>query len=69
MQVRQLKQFFECHGQVLDHVVMMARSTKRSRGFGFVTFAREVSYFYIGMACSNLQLRVSMFSPTDDVSR
>ncbi|EJK68189.1 hypothetical protein THAOC_10658 [Thalassiosira oceanica] len=40
-EVRQLKQFFDCHGQVVDHVVMMARSTKRSRGFGFVTFARE----------------------------
>lgn len=33
--------FFEGYGQVIDSVVMVDRVTKRSRGFGFVTFASE----------------------------
>lgn len=36
-------QFFEQFGEVIDSVVMIDRVTKRSRGFGFVTFAKEVS--------------------------
>lgn len=35
-------QFFEQFGEVIDSVVMIDRVTKRSRGFGFVTFAQEV---------------------------
>lgn len=35
--------FFEQFGEVIDSVVMIDRVTKRSRGFGFVTFAKEVS--------------------------
>lgn len=31
--------FFEHFGEVIDSVVMVDRNTKRSRGFGFVTFA------------------------------
>lgn len=42
-EVRNLKQYFEGHGEVVDHIVMIDRASKRSRGFGFVTFAREVS--------------------------
>jgi RNA recognition motif-containing protein len=34
--------FFEQFGEVIDSVVMVDRSTKRSRGFGFVTFASQV---------------------------
>lgn len=34
--------FFEHFGEVIDSVVMVDRNTKRSRGFGFVTFARQV---------------------------
>ena len=34
--------FFKQFGPVIDSVVMLDRATKRSRGFGFVTFAREV---------------------------
>lgn len=34
-------QFFEQFGEVIDSVVMIDRVTKRSRGFGFVTFAKE----------------------------
>ena len=34
--------FFKQFGPVIDSVVMLDRNTKRSRGFGFVTFAREV---------------------------
>jgi RNA recognition motif-containing protein len=37
-------QFFEQFGEVIDSVVMIDRVTKRSRGFGFVTFASEVSW-------------------------
>lgn len=33
--------FFEQFGEVIDSVVMIDRTTKRSRGFGFVTFASE----------------------------
>lgn len=40
-EVRNLKQYFEGHGEVVDHIVMIDRASKRSRGFGFVTFARE----------------------------
>lgn len=35
-------EFFQQFGQVVDSVVMVDRLTKRSRGFGFVTFATEV---------------------------
>ena len=34
--------FFEQFGEVIDSVVMVDRNTKRSRGFGFVTFANQV---------------------------
>jgi len=33
--------FFEQFGEVIDSVVMVDRNTKRSRGFGFVTFANQ----------------------------
>jgi len=33
-------QFFEQFGEVIDSVVMIDRVTRRSRGFGFVTFAK-----------------------------
>jgi RNA recognition motif-containing protein len=39
----QFKTYFEKFGTVTDAVVMMDRATQRSRGFGFVTFADEVS--------------------------
>ena len=35
--------FFNQFGPVVDSVVMVDRLTKRSRGFGFVTFANAVS--------------------------
>jgi RNA recognition motif-containing protein len=34
--------YFEQYGTVVDSVVLLDRRTKRSRGFGFVTFADEV---------------------------
>lgn len=34
-------EFFKQFGEVIDSVVMVDRLTKRSRGFGFVTFASE----------------------------
>mmetsp|Transcript_13324 Transcript_13324/g.20574 ORF Transcript_13324/g.20574 Transcript_13324/m.20574 type:complete len:430 (+) Transcript_13324:130-1419(+) len=37
----QFLQFFEKFGEVIDSVVMVDRNTKRSRGFGFVTFADQ----------------------------
>lgn len=36
-------QFFQQYGEVIDSVVLLDRRTKRSRGFGFVTFADPVS--------------------------
>ena len=36
-------QFFQQYGEVVDSIVLLDRRTKRSRGFGFVTFADEVS--------------------------
>ena len=38
-------QFFQNYGEVVDSVVLSDRKTKRSRGFGFVTFADPVSVF------------------------
>lgn len=38
-------QFFQQYGEVVDSIVLLDRRTKRSRGFGFVTFADEVSDF------------------------
>ncbi|KAG0267266.1 hypothetical protein BG011_007677 [Mortierella polycephala] len=38
-----LRSGFEEHGQVLEATVVKDRETGRSRGFGFVTFAEEVS--------------------------
>lgn len=37
----QFLRFFEQFGEVIDSVVMVDRNTKRSRGFGFVTFANQ----------------------------
>jgi RNA recognition motif-containing protein len=39
---REFLDFFQRFGEVIDSVVMVDRLTKRSRGFGFVTFADEV---------------------------
>eukprot|EP00549_Striatella_unipunctata_P011622 CAMPEP_0118693286 /NCGR_PEP_ID=MMETSP0800-20121206/11819_1 /TAXON_ID=210618 ORGANISM="Striatella unipunctata, Strain CCMP2910" /NCGR_SAMPLE_ID=MMETSP0800 /ASSEMBLY_ACC=CAM_ASM_000638 /LENGTH=415 /DNA_ID=CAMNT_0006591495 /DNA_START=99 /DNA_END=1346 /DNA_ORIENTATION=+ len=36
-----MREFFEQYGTVLDAVVMFDRDTRRSRGFGFVTFEDE----------------------------
>ena len=35
------KQYFQSFGKLVDAVVMIDRTTKRSRGFGFVTFEEE----------------------------
>jgi len=39
----EFRAFFESYGEIIDSVVMFDRDTGRSRGFGFVTFADEVS--------------------------
>lgn len=46
--------FFEQFGPIIDSVVMLDRVTKRSRGFGFVTFAHEVSYHHHMFSMSHL---------------
>lgn len=35
-----LKQFYEQWGEIVDVVVMKDPQTKRSRGFGFITYSR-----------------------------
>ena len=39
----EFRQYFEQFGAVTDAVVMIDRTTQRSRGFGFITFADEIS--------------------------
>ena len=39
----EFREFFEQFGTLIDSVVMFDRETRRSRGFGFVTFEEEVS--------------------------
>ena len=39
------RQYFERYGELSDAVVMMDRTTNRSRGFGFCSFVSEVSRF------------------------
>jgi len=36
------RSYFEKYGRITDAVVMMDRTTQRSRGFGFVTYDQEV---------------------------
>jgi len=36
-----LKEMFSSYGEITDAVVISDRATGRSRGFGFVTFAKE----------------------------
>jgi RNA recognition motif-containing protein len=36
-----LKELFAPYGEIVDAVVILDRATGRSRGFGFVTFAKE----------------------------
>ena len=48
--------FFEQFGPIIDSIVMLDRVTKRSRGFGFVTFAHEVSYTIVLVLTSCEQL-------------
>ena len=36
-----LKELFASYGEITEAVVIMDRNTGRSRGFGFVTFAKE----------------------------
>jgi RNA recognition motif-containing protein len=38
----EFREFFEQYGTVVDSVVMFDRDTRRSRGFGFVTFEDPV---------------------------
>lgn len=38
-------QYFEKFGKTVDSVVMYDKLTKRSRGFGFVTFEDSVSLY------------------------
>lgn len=38
-------QYFEKFGKTVDSVVMYDKVTKRSRGFGFVTFEDSVSLY------------------------
>jgi RNA recognition motif-containing protein len=38
----EFRSFFEQYGTVVDSVVMFDRDTRRSRGFGFVTFEDPV---------------------------
>ena len=49
-------QFFQQYGEVVDSIVLLDRRTKRSRGFGFVTFADEVSSIILSCVLSLLQM-------------
>lgn len=48
-------QFFQQYGEVVDSIVLLDRRTKRSRGFGFVTFADEVCS-YCPLQCLSILL-------------
>lgn len=37
----ELKEHFSSYGEVIEHQIMLDHSTRRSRGFGFVTFKDE----------------------------
>lgn len=37
----ELKEYFSSYGNIVEHQIMLDRSSGRSRGFGFVTFERE----------------------------
>jgi RNA recognition motif-containing protein len=37
-----LRNYFQPFGKLDDYVVMLDRDTRKSRGFGFVTFEDEV---------------------------
>lgn len=42
-----LKEYYSQYGKILDCIVMRDPGTKRSRGFGFITYSKqsEVDYF------------------------
>nr|DBA28420.1 TPA: hypothetical protein GDO54_008791 [Pyxicephalus adspersus] len=67
-----LEQVFSKYGQVSDVVVVKDRETKRSRGFGFVTFenpddAKDAMQAMNGMSVDGRQIRVDQAgkSPSD----
>lgn len=47
-----LKEFYSKFGELLDCVVMRDAQTKKSRGFGFVTFSNKEEVVYLMISIS-----------------
>jgi hypothetical protein len=60
----EFRYFFSQFGELRESVVMFDRETRRSRGFGFVTFVNPVSIFKRTMTArkSNVAIRPTNFS-------
>lgn len=49
-----LKEFYSRFGELLDCVVMRDSQTKKSRGFGFVTFSSKKEVIFINFIFKNI---------------
>ena len=70
---QELKHFFEQFGAVVDSIVMVDQNTKRSRGFGFITFEDGTGGAQKALAVQPLYIRdkyveIKLAQPKENVS-